>query len=106
MSFENQLKSIDIKKLPMSNGMTLEQNLYVEAQKLKDCIQNRLNIYLKSNPPRMYKRTGGLQNSLTVDDILNIKIVGVSIEIDLFFNSDAYHAFQKFILGLYTESIF
>ena len=68
----------------MSNGMTLEQNLYVEAQRLKDCIQNRLNIYLKSNPPRMYKRTGGLQNSLTVDDILNIRIVGVSIEIDLF----------------------
>lgn len=91
MSFENQLKSIDIKKLPMSNGMTLEQNLYLEAQKLKDCIQNRLNIYLKSNPPRMYKRTGGLQNSLTVDDILNIRIVGTSIEIDLFFNSDAYH---------------
>lgn len=91
MAFKHQLKSIDIKKLPMSNGMTLEQNLYLEAQRLKHCIQNRLNIYLKSNPPRMYIRTGGLQNSLTVDDILNIRIVGNSIEIDLFFNSDAYH---------------
>lgn len=91
MSFENQLKSMDIKKLPMSNGMTLEQNLYAEAQRLKDYIQNRLNIYLKSNPPHIYKRTGGLQNSLTVDDVLNIRVIGNTLEIDIFFDDGANH---------------
>ena len=44
MSFANQLKSIDITKLKMSNGRTLAENLYSEANRLRDCIQNRLEI--------------------------------------------------------------
>ena len=91
MSIANQLKSIDIKKLKMSNGKTLEQNLYTEAQRLKDCIQNRLDIYLASNPPAMYERTDGLENSLKVDDFLSIKVVGNTIQINVFFNEGAIH---------------
>lgn len=91
MPIESQLKFLDIRKLKMSNGMTLEQNLYVEAERLKDCIQNRLDIYLNSNPPRKYNRTGGLQQSLQVDDILNIKVLPTSLEIDIFFDENAIH---------------
>ena len=46
MSIANQLKSIDIAKLKMSNGKTLAENLYSEANRLRDCIQDRLDIFL------------------------------------------------------------
>ena len=63
MSIANQLKSIDITKLKMSNGRTLAENLYLEANRLKDCIQNRMDIYMALYTPKMYKRTGGLEGS-------------------------------------------
>ena len=97
MSFESQLKSINIKNLKMSNGKTLAENLYNEANRLRDCIQNRLNIYLKTHPYRYggisptYERTGGLKNSLKVDDILSIRVVDNALEIDVFFDNGAIH---------------
>ena len=97
MSFTNQLKSIDITKLKMSNGRTLAENLYIEANRLRDCIQNRLEIYLNTHPYRYggtkptYERTGGLEGSLTVDDILSIRVVGNTLEIDIFFDDGAIH---------------
>ena len=91
MSFANQLKSIDITKLKMSNGRTLAENLYSEANRLRDCIQNRLDIYMATHQPKMYDRTGNLENSLKVDDFLSIKVVGNSLEIDIFFDEGAIH---------------
>lgn len=91
MSIANQLKSIDIAKLKMSNGKTLAENLYSEANRLRDCIQNRLDIYMATHQPKMYDRTGNLENSLKVDDFLSIKVVGNSLEIDIFFDDGAIH---------------
>ena len=91
MSFANQLKSIDITKLKMSNGRTLAENLYSEANRLRDCIQNRLDIYMNTHQPKMYDRTGNLENSLKVDDFMSIKVVGNSLEIDIFFDDGAIH---------------
>lgn len=91
MSIANQLKSIDITKLKMSNGRTLAENLYSEANRLRDCIQNRMDMYMALYTPEIYKRTGGLEGSLTVDDILSIRVVGNTLEIDIFFDDGAIH---------------
>lgn len=91
MSFANQLKSIDVTKLKMSNGRTLAENLYSEANRLRDCIQNRMDMYMALYTPEIYKRTGGLEGSLKVDDILSIKVVGNTLEIDIFFDDGAIH---------------
>ena len=91
MSFANQLKSIDITKLKMSNGRTLAENLYSEANRLRDCIQNRIDMYMALYTPKMYKRTGGLEGSLKVDDFLSIRVFGNSLEIDIFFDDGAIH---------------
>ena len=102
MSIEKQLKSIDVTKLKMSNGKTLSENLYIEAQRLKECIQNRLDIYMASIEPflsGMYKRTGGLESSLKVDDILNVRVVGNVLEIDIFFDEGAVHKSGDGIIG-------
>lgn len=102
MSIGKQLKSIDITKLKMSNGKTLSENLYIEAQRLKECIQNRMDIYMASIEPflsGMYKRTGGLESSLKVDDILNVRVVGNTIELDIFFDEGAIHKSGDGIIG-------
>lgn len=91
MSIANQLKSIDITKLKMSNGKTLAENLYSEANRLRDCIQNRMDMYMALYKPKMYKRTGGLEGPLTVDDILSIRVVGNTLELDIFFDEGAIH---------------
>lgn len=91
MSLADNLKNFDAKNLLMSNNRTLGDNLYNEAKRLYDCIQNRLEMYLAFNPSEMYKRTGGLEGSLTVDDFLNIRVVGNTLEIDLFFDEGAIH---------------
>lgn len=91
MNIKNQLKGIDIKKIKMANGETLEQNLKEEANRLRDCIQIRLEEYLNSYEPIEYKRTGGLGSSLHVDDFLNVRVVRNGLEIDLFFDDGAIH---------------
>ena len=99
MSIANQLKSIDITKLKMSNGRTLAENLYIEANRLRDCIQNRMDMYMALYTPEIYKRTGGLEGSLTVDDILSIRVVGNTLEIDIFFDDGAIHKSGDGIIG-------
>ena len=82
---------MDITKVKMANGKTLGQNLQDEAERLRKCIQNRLEEYLDGYNPIVYERTGGLRDSLQVDDFLNIRVVGNSLEIDLFFDDGAIH---------------
>lgn len=91
MTLSDRLKAVIVKDVKMSNGKTLEENLYSEANRLRDCIQNRLNLYLASNSPSVYRRSGGLKGSLKIDDILKIRIVGNSLEVDLFFDEGAVH---------------
>ena len=82
---------MDITKVKMSNGKTLGQNLQSEAERLRTCIQTKLEEYLDSYDPIVYERTGGLKNSLQVDDFLNVRVVGNGLEIDLFFDDGAIH---------------
>lgn len=91
MTFSNRLLKTISKDIKMSNGKTLEENLYIEAERLCNCIQARLDLYLASYTPKIYERTGGLISSLKVDDFMSIKVVGNALEISLFFDENAIH---------------
>ena len=86
MSIKNQLKNVNIKKIKMSNGKTMAQNLYIEAQRLRDCIQSRLDDHFTNYTPIVYGRTGWLENSLNIDDFVSIRVVGTGLEVRLFLN--------------------
>lgn len=90
-SIANQLKGINIANLKMSNGKTFTQNLKDEADRLRDCIQDKLERYLAENPPSIYNRTGGLESSLQVEDFADIKIIGNNLSINLWFDENANH---------------
>lgn len=93
MSINSQLRGLNIKKIKMTNGKTLERNLRDEAIRLRDCIQKRLDEYLDENPPKMYERelTGNLRKSLQVEDFMDIRVTPTSLEIYVFFDDNANH---------------
>lgn len=68
----------------MSNGLSIEEMLKQEANRLMECIQRRLDSYYSDYSPVMYERTYGLQNSMSVSDFISVNIVNgtASITID------------------------
>lgn len=91
MSVVSQLKNIDVRKLKFKNGKTYEQVVREEVNRLYKCIQNRLDEYMLSYNPKLYQRTGALQDSLKVDDILNLKVTGKTMSLDIYFDDSGYH---------------
>ena len=91
MNLKSQLKNIDVTKLKLKNGKTYGQVMVEETNRLRDCIQARLDAYMNSYKPKIYSRTGALQNSLKVDDILNLKVTGKTMSLDIYFDDSGYH---------------
>lgn len=91
MNLKSQLKNIDVTKLKFKNGKTYSQVMVEETNRLRDCIQARLDAYMNSYQPKIYSRTGALQNSLKVDDILNLKVTGKTMSLDIYFDDSGYH---------------
>ncbi len=91
MNLKSQLKNIDVTKLKLKNGKTYGQVMVEETNRLRDCIQARLDAYMNSYQPKIYSRTGALQNSLKVDDILNLKVTGKTMSLDIYFDDSGYH---------------
>ena len=54
MSIASQLAKMDFNKLKMGNGKTLSKILYEEAQRLRDCIQKRIDDYRESYAPKIF----------------------------------------------------
>ena len=91
MNLKSQLKNIDVTKLKFKNGKTYGQVMVEETNRLRDCIQARLDAYMNSYQPKIYSRTGALQNSLKVDDILNLKVTRKTMSLDIYFDDSGYH---------------
>lgn len=91
VDLKSQLKRIDVTKLKFKNGKTYSQVMVEEANRLRDCIQARLDEYMNSYQPKIYKRTKALQNSLKVDDILNLKVTGKTMSLDIYFDDSGYN---------------
>lgn len=72
MNANDIIKKTDIRKLKLSNGMTVEQALLYEADHLKSLIEKYLKEYRKVFTPKRYRRTGKLENSVKVNSTIKI----------------------------------
>lgn len=99
MNLKSQLKNIDVTKLKFKNGKAYGQVMVEETNRLRNCIQARLDVYMNSYQPKIYSRTGALQNSLKVDDILNLKVTGKTMSLDIYFDDSGYHQSSDGIQG-------
>lgn len=88
-----QLNKLDVSKLKLNNGNTVEKELKRHASILADCIMEELNNVYDSYSPNVYRRTYGLYDSLCVDDGLQVDISsnGKRLSIGIHFDDGAIH---------------
>ena len=89
-NIRKQLRQLDVSKLKMKTGRTVEQEMRYHASILADCIMEEMqdSIYDYSN--KVYKRTYDLWNSLYIDDKMRVDVSpkGTSLSISLQFSDE------------------
>lgn len=92
-SLQQQLKKLDVKKLKLSNGKSVEDELKRHARILADCIMDELDQIYDSYEPKMYHRSYDLYNALDVDQTVNVNVSasGAQLSIGLYFDDGAMH---------------
>lgn len=81
------VKKTDVRKLKLNNGMTVEQTLFYEANRLKSLIEKYLNEYRKVFKPQKYHRTGNLENSVRVNS--EIKNINGKLTVLVYFDENS-----------------
>jgi len=79
-----------------TSGVTIEQILKKEADRLKSCIEQFLDEYYASYDPVMYMRTDNLRYSMSVDDFIDINVVEGRAVIKIDFDKYAITAHSLF----------
>lgn len=92
-NLSKQLKNLDVSRLKMKNGATVEKELRRHASILADCIMEELNKVYESYEPKVYKRSYKLYDSLVVDSNAHIDVSahGANLSIGLHFDDNAIH---------------
>ena len=92
-NIRKQLRRLDVSKLKMKTGRTVEQEIRYHASILADCIMEEMqdSIYEYSN--KVYKRTYDLWNSLYIDDKMRVDVSakGTSLSIGVHFSDEVMH---------------
>lgn len=108
-NIKKQLRNLDVSKLKMKNGRTVEQELRYHARILSDCIMEEMNTVYESYSPKIYRRSYDVYNSLYIDDKVRIDVSskGTGLSIGIHFNDGSLH--ENFygndsnIIGLWNE---
>lgn len=95
-----QLKNLDVSKLKMANGNTVQNELKKHARILADCIMKELDKAYLSYSPSFYERTYNLYNSVEIDDVVKVEIRarGTTLSMRVYFDNRAIHS------GLFGDS--
>ena len=87
-SLKEQLTQIALKKVKLSNGVSLATTMAREARRLYDCIQYYIDKYYDSYQPVIYSRTYGYKNALTAEGLADIRVVGDTLHISVGFQEN------------------
>ena len=81
----------------LSNGMSVQEMMIGEANKIKQLIQKYMDAYFDTHSNSgIYDRTGGLQGSMNVDNFVDINIASGVCKITIDFDSEAIKAYSIF----------
>ena len=88
-----QLKALDVSRLKMKNGNTVEEELRRHARILCDCIQKALDDVYEAYSSKVYRRSYALYDSLYIDDVIKVELSakGANLSIRLSFDENAMH---------------
>lgn len=87
MSIKSQLNNINLNKVKI-NGKPIKTILKEETDRLYRCIQFYIDEYYATYKPKVYDRTYRFQGAMYVENFLDIKIIGNTIQLQIKFNDD------------------
>lgn len=92
-NLKKKLRNLDVSKLKMKNGRTVEAELKRHSEILGDCIMECLDEVYDSYTTKVYQRSFGLYNSLYIEDVVRVDISsgGANLGIALHFDDNAMH---------------
>ena len=88
-NIRNQLKNLNIGKLKMKTGRTVENELKHHASILYDCILEEMdNSIYSAYSPKLYMRKFNLYNALRINDMIRVSAKNSSLYVELYFDED------------------
>lgn len=82
---------IDITKIRLKNGRTIAQQMYYEARRFMDILQEEIDIWYRSYSPIEYQRTYKMQHCIYAEDYISVDIDENRLSILIRFKDNAYH---------------
>lgn len=108
-NIRKQLKNLDVSKLRMKSGRTVENELKHHAGILADAVMEELDAVYSSYSPKIYRRTYDVYNSLYIDDKVWIDVTSkeTGLSIGIHFDEGSLHrnfdGEDSNIIGLLNE---
>lgn len=92
-NLKESLRNLNISKLKLKNGKSVETELKKHAAILADCILDQLDKVYNSYEPKFYKRTYNLYNSVYIGDkvVAEVTAKGAALSISVGFDEGALH---------------
>ena len=87
-----QLEKLNISKLKLKNGNTVQKELERHSRILANCIQYELDKVYDEREPKVYKRTYDTYNSLYIGDtVVKVSASGCTMSVNIKFDDGATH---------------
>lgn len=88
-NIRKQLRNLDVSKLRMKTGRTVENELKHHASILYDCILEEMDDSIYSAySPKVYMRNFNLYNALRINDMVKVSTKDSSLYVELYFDED------------------
>ena len=85
------LIDFDIRKLRLSNGRTIEQQMKYEAKRFLKILQEEIDEWYFLYSPKIYSRSYGMKNSIYAEDIVDVDSSGTQLTIKVKYTNEAMH---------------
>lgn len=82
---------IDIMKLTLPNGRTLEKQMKYEAKRFVLILQEEIDRWYSLYSPTIYQRTYDMRDSIYAEDLVEISTSGTKLQIKIKYEDTAFH---------------
>lgn len=82
---------IDISKVRLNNGMTIEEMLKSEADRFLKILQEEISEWYTLYRPQVYNRTFNTLKSIYAEDIVDVSSSGTNLEVRIKYTGLAFH---------------